>query len=517
MSIKIALPKGRFMQDLNALFPTLCLKLSGYDSTSRSYRPSIAAKPELFIKVFQEKDIPIQVAVGNYDLGICGSDWIEELLARYSSASIIKIKSLGLAKGYICAAISIQGSSFKVNQSAISDQLPASSFQNLDPRLQIPESRTIRLASEYPNIAESFALKRHLGRFSVFPVWGSSEVYPPENADIVILPVYNEQDLEACGLKSFEKLLQVEAFFIANRQSWEGKNLSSFLESVQSLESGAQSLESRAWSQEPRINSFESKVKCLKSNLKTLDSRPQTPDSKLKTQDLLWLALPDGHQQKGTMALLEKAGLEVPGYRLPLLDRRLSISIDGVAVKVIRPQDMPAQVALGNFDLAITGQDWLTEHLMAFPSSPVKEIMKLGVGKVRIVAAGLTSPESRVQSRESRLQTSDFRLQTQDSRLNIRVASEYINIAESYARERHLSPYRVIPTWGASESFLPEDADLLIENIETGKTLREHGLVVLDVLFESQACLIGSTRPMQSENKARAEKIIECLKRAVEK
>ena len=43
-----------------------------------------------------------------------------------------------------------------------------------------------------------------------------------------------------------------------------------------------------------------------------------------------------------------------------------------MTVKVIRPQDMPLQVANGNFDLAITGRDWLTEHLDQFPSSPVR-------------------------------------------------------------------------------------------------------------------------------------------------
>lgn len=470
LQIKIALPKGRFMQDLNALFLSLGLKLNGYDNVSRSYRPSCPSKPELFMKVFQEKDIPIQVAVGNYDLGICGSDWIEELQARYSSVSLIKIKSLGLIKGHIYAAVSLM---------------------TPDSRLQNPDSKGIRLASEYPNIAEAFALKRHFGKFSVFPLWGSSEVYPPENADIAILPVYNEQNLKSSGLKAFEMISQVEAFLVANSRSWSGKDLSPFLKIFSNNGLQERAANSTARSAEESFSKITGKSDCF-------------------GPDMLRLALPDGHQQKGTMALLEKAGLEAPGYQQPLLNRRLSLSINDISVKVIRPQDMPSQVALGNFDMAITGQDWLKEHLTAFPSSPVKELAKLEVGKVRIVAAAAGDLKNRGLSKPEALIN-----RSQNS--HVRVASEYLNIAEAYARERHLNPYKVIPTWGASESFLPEDADLLIENIETGKTLQEHGLAVLDVLFESQACLIGSKKPLGTGKTASADELIERLKKVSEK
>ena len=73
-----------------------------------------------------------------------------------------------------------------------------------------------------------------------------------------------------------------------------------------------------------------------------------------------------------------------------------------------------------------------------------------------------------------------------------RVASEYVNIADKYARDNHLGHYRVIPTWGATEAFLPEDADLLIENTQTGRTIARHNLKIIDTLFESTACLIGN-------------------------
>jgi len=98
-----------------------------------------------------------------------------------------------------------------------------------------------------------------------------------------------------------------------------------------------------------------------------------------------------------------------------------------------------------------------------------------------------------------------------------RVASEYVNIADKYARDNHLGMYRVIPTWGASEAFVPEDADVLIENIETGRTLARHNLKVIDALFESTACLIGSKDGVFSASKdKRIKSIIETLRAAVE-
>jgi ATP phosphoribosyltransferase len=73
----------------------------------------------------------------------------------------------------------------------------------------------------------------------------------------------------------------------------------------------------------------------------------------------------------------------------------------------------------------------------------------------------------------------------------LRVASEYVNVADKFARDNHLGHYRIVPTWGATEAFLPEDADLLIENTQTGKTIAEHNLKIVDTLFESTACLVG--------------------------
>jgi ATP phosphoribosyltransferase len=98
---------------------------------------------------------------------------------------------------------------------------------------------------------------------------------------------------------------------------------------------------------------------------------------------------------------------------------------------------------------------------------------------------------------------------------SIRVASEYVNIADKYARENRLGMYRVFPTWGATEAFLPEDADILIENTETGSTIARHNLKIIDTLFESTAHLIGAkNRKYRTTKKTRIDNIIKLLSKA---
>jgi len=190
--------------------------------------------------------------------------------------------------------------------------------------------------------------------------------------------------------------------------------------------------------------------------------------------------------------------LNLTGYSITKLDRRPTVNLDWIDIKVIRPQDMPIQVANGNFDIAITGRDWLLDHLYRFPSSPAKELVELGFGGVKIVA--VVTQDLPVQN------IIELREMAQSGKLPfIRVATEYTNISDRYLHDNHVTKYRIIPTWGASEALLPDDADLLIDNTQTGKTLTKHNLKVIDTLFHSTACLIGNKNSIESS--AKKEKI----------
>jgi ATP phosphoribosyltransferase len=56
-------------------------------------------------------------------------------------------------------------------------------------------------------------------------------------------------------------------------------------------------------------------------------------------------------------------------------------------------------------------------------------------------------------------------------------------------------------TYGATESLIPEDAEMIIENTETGGTLRKNRLRIIDTLFESEGCLIANTNSLKDKHK----------------
>jgi len=469
VTVKIALPKGRLLETTATLLRKAEWGLEGYNQSMRNYRLGSRRFPDLQAKVFNERDIPVQVAVGNYDLGICGLDWVEELSIKFPSSALVKLRNLGYGEGVVCLAAS--------------HHQPAPTTEELK-----EETELIRIASEYPNLAEYLALGLRLRRFSVFPLWGAAEAYPPESAALVLVSYPTEQEVLASGLVSVNVLLNHSAFLIANKNSWEQKDLSEIVGSIEG--------------QLPFTAEIQSKKAATISAEKGY--HPWQTD-----EDTVRIALPDGHQQTHTVTLLNKAGIRVEDYPSENGNRRPGTDLKGVVIKVIRPQDMPLQVANGNFDLAVTGHDWLTDHLTMFPSSPVTELLDLKSGRVKMVAVvSREVPADDIYSLRQLVakQTTPFR-----------VASEYVNIADKYARDNHLGMYKVVPTWGATEAFLPEDADLLIENTETGRTIARHNLKIIDTLFESTGCLIGSRNETSSLVKQeRIESIVGKLRAAVE-
>jgi ATP phosphoribosyltransferase len=464
VTVRIALPKGKLLEETAVFLEKAGWQLNDYSQTMRNYRLKSARFPGMLIKVFQEKDIPIQVAIGNYDLGICGLEWIEELTSKYASAAPVRIRDLGYGKGalYIAASSAAKMPSLK--------KLP------LEPEI-------IRIVSEYPNIAESFALNLRLRRFGVFPVWGAAEAYPPENATLALVAGGSDENSLNNGLKSLGKVLDFSAYLIANKTSWQQKDLSEVMATLENVQ-------------------LAEKKNPPATSISTVYFSPQAID-----KDTVRLALPDGHAQKHTVQLLNKAGIHIDDYPSNTGNRRPAPNQEGIVLKVIRPQDMPLQVANDNFDLAITGIDWLTDHMDMFPSSPVQALVDFKVSRVKIVAAVAGDiPADNIY---------DYQQLCKKNSTPIRIASEYVNIADKYARDNRLGMYRILPTWGATEAFIPEDADLLIENTETGSTIARHNLKIIDTLFESTAHLIGAkNREYSATKKARIDNIIKLLSKA---
>lgn len=437
--IKIALPAGDLRSPVADTLSSCGLHVEGYGEGSRSYRLAVRGRDDAAVRVFRERDIPIQIALGNYDVGICSLSWVKEMQVLFPGQPIVPICDLGVGRSGVWAAVA---------EGSLED---------------LAALATVRIASDHPNLAEAFAMAARLPRYRVQAVWGAAEAYPPEDADTVIIAAPDDASVRTHALFPVHCLLQSSAWLIANGESLRNRELASIIGPLAGV---------------ARAGSYPNVM--LPPPVKTNGARRDNAARGTAVR----VALPDGHQQRHVVGALADAGLSFGGYDDSTCVRRPVSAIDGLEVKVVRPHDMPQLVALGQFDIAVTGRDCLLEHLHRFPSSPVEELVDLQRGQYNLSA---------VVSEDLPADTIGEALAywRAEGKAIIRVASEFMGTADYYARSRHLWRYQVMPIAGASEGFVPEDAELLIEGTETGKTLRENRLKPIDLLYRSTTCVIG--------------------------
>jgi len=195
---------------------------------------------------------------------------------------------------------------------------------------------------------------------------------------------------------------------------------------------------------------------------------------------ILRLALPKGRMQEGVLRLLSEAGLDM---RTAERDYRPSAVVDGLDVKVLKPQNIIEMLDVGSRDLGFAGADWVAEL-----GIDLVEVMDTGLDPVRLVAAAPTSilEDGKLPSR------------------SLVVASEYEGITRRWIASRGIDA-EVVRSYGATEVFPPEDADCIVDNTATGSTLRANGLTIVDEVMRSTTRLYANKRAM--DDPARRDRI----------
>lgn len=442
--IRVALPRGDLRVPLAERLRAAGFAVEGYGEGSRAYRFPVQGLPGVVVRVFSEQDIPIQVALGQYDLGITRGAWIDELLVRYQHDSIVPLRPLDLG-GQRLVLAGVAG----VTLEALAARGP------------------VRIATEYPHLTARYLNRARVPDYRLYEVWGTPQAWPPDDADLAAVTVLDggTDVLAVEGLVPLATMHDGPAWLIANRAALGRSDLSAALAPLLRLAAGSAG-------GGPLTSS-------------PLDVRREVRVTRANVREKFRIAVPDGHAQRHTVTALADAGIRFNGYTADSTVRRPRSEQPGVQVKVMRPQDMPRAVALGLYDLALTGRDWLAAHAAAYPGAPVVELADLRRSRYEL---GAVVPEALPAAT---IAEAVAHWRRDDPARPIRVASEYAALADRYARERHLGRYRVIPISGASEGFVPEDADILIEGTETGTTLRANALRMIDVIMVSTNCAIG--------------------------
>src|SRR5918998_1463148 len=218
-------------------------------------------------------------------------------------------------------------------------------------------------------------------------------------------------------------------------------------------------------------------------------------------------AVPKGSIETATFKILEDAWQSIIGsgrtYRIRLSDPEIE-------VKVLRPQEIPTYVQEGFYDIGITGKDWIREA-----NADIRILLDLEYGRVKQVFA---IPEHL----ESNNLTELIR-EFANKKKTLRISTEYLTTTSSHIRNnsaygKHfgdISPMIITPwlrvgenknvqiflSFGATEAKPPEDVDAIFDITETGTTLVQNKLKIIDTVMESTAVLVANKSSLKDAKK----------------
>lgn len=199
-----------------------------------------------------------------------------------------------------------------------------------------------------------------------------------------------------------------------------------------------------------------------------------------ETAAVVRLALPKGRMQEEVLRLLADAGIRLTfdrrGYRPTL-------SLPGFEAKLLKPQNIVEMLHMGSRDLGFAGADWVAEK-----HAELVELLDTGLDPVRIVAAA----------------GADFLVDGRPPARPFVIATEYERLTRAWLEARGYDA-RIVRSYGATEVFPPEDADMIVDNTATGATLKANGLVIFDELMRSSTRLYAHAAAL--EDRARRDVI----------
>ena len=205
----------------------------------------------------------------------------------------------------------------------------------------------------------------------------------------------------------------------------------------------------------------------------------------------LTFALGKGRLVDNTMEILKKCGIECDEI-LDKKTRKLIFTNEDLKLRffLAKGPDVPTYVEYGAADIGIVGADTILEE-----NRRVYEVLDLGFGKCPMCVCGPHDAKKLLEHREM-----------------IRVASKYPNIAKEYFFNKKHQTVDIIKLNGSVElGPIVNLSDVIVDIVETGSTLKENGLEVLEEICPLSARMIVNQVSMQMETE-RIRKLISDIK-----
>lgn len=204
----------------------------------------------------------------------------------------------------------------------------------------------------------------------------------------------------------------------------------------------------------------------------------------------LTFALAKGRLADKTMQLLEQIGM--PCEEMKSKSRKLIFSNEDLKLKffLAKASDVPTYVEYGAADIGVVGKDTLLEE-----KRNLYEVLNLGFGVCKMAVAGKEDVKEKLTRS-----------------CNLRVATKYPQIATEYFYHKKKQTVEIIKLNGSIElAPIVGLSDVIVDIVETGSTLKENGLVVLEEICPLSARMVVNRVSMKMENE-RITKLIEDLK-----
>ena len=186
-NLRLAIPSGRIQASVIELLQRVMVTEA---INTRDYRMDVS-RLGISLKRLKPSIIPFMVGLGSMDIGFCGKDWIAE-----HGVDVVTLADLGTDAVSIIAAAprGVTLSSLRVTSPVV-------------------------IATEYPNLARMWAERHGLDAF-VFRTGGTTEAFPPDDADCIVDNTSTGATLRANGLEVIDEIMGSSTVLIASKAAW---------------------------------------------------------------------------------------------------------------------------------------------------------------------------------------------------------------------------------------------------------------------------------------------------------